>query len=134
VHEVITSCRDSGRQVAVVSNNADRAVRAYLTTHGLADRITAVAARTSSDPTLLKPNPHLIQQAIAQLSAQRAACVLVGDSTTDAQAATLAGTPSIGYANQPGKHEHLTQAGATTIITSLADLVLPLRARDASEL
>jgi phosphoglycolate phosphatase len=94
VHEVITSCRDSGRQVAVVSNNADRAVHAYLTKHGLADRITAVAARTSSDPTLLKPSPHLIQQAISQLRAQPAACVLVGDSTTDAQAATLAGIPS----------------------------------------
>ena len=83
VHEVVTSCRDSGRQVAVVSNNADRAVRAYLTRHGLADRIAVVAARTSSDPALLKPSPHLIQQAIAQLSARAAECILVGDSTTD---------------------------------------------------
>jgi HAD superfamily hydrolase (TIGR01662 family) len=133
VHEVITSCRDSGRQVAVVSNNADRAVRAYLTTHGLADRIAVVVARTSSDPALLKPSPHLIEQAIAQLSAEPTACVLIGDSTTDAQAATHAGIPSIGYANQPGKHQHLTQAGATAIITSLADLVLPLRTRSAPE-
>lgn len=134
VHEVITSCRDTGRLVAVVSNNSDRAVRAYLTSHGLADRIALVSARTSSDPALLKPSPHLIQQATAQLGAALTECVLVGDSATDPQAASLAGIPSIGYANQPGKHEQLTQAGAAAIITSLADLVLPLRTRNASDL
>jgi phosphoglycolate phosphatase len=61
VHEVVTSCRESGRQVVIVSNNADRAVRAYLTRHGLDDRINLNAARTSSNPALLKPSPHLIE-------------------------------------------------------------------------
>jgi HAD superfamily hydrolase (TIGR01509 family) len=129
VHEVVTSCRDSGRGVAVVSNNADRAVRAYLAQHGLDDRIKLVAARTSPDPALLKPSPHLIEQAIAGLGAPRAECVLVGDTTTDMQAARLAGIDSIGYANRPGKHASLAAAGATAVISSLADLVLPLRAR-----
>jgi len=59
VHDVVTSCRESGRLVAVVSNNSDRAVRAYLTRNGLADRVDLVAARTSLDPGLLKPSPHL---------------------------------------------------------------------------
>ncbi len=31
VHEVVTACRDSGRSVAVVSNNSARAVHAYST-------------------------------------------------------------------------------------------------------
>jgi phosphoglycolate phosphatase len=129
VHEVVTSCRDSGRSVAVVSNNADRAVRSYLTRHGLDDRIDLVAARTSCDPALLKPSPHQIEQAITSLSAQTAECVLVGDSTTDIQAARLAGIHSIGYANQVGKHARLTTAGAPTVVSSLADLVPVLRAR-----
>jgi hypothetical protein len=30
---------------------------------------------------------------------------------------------------QPGKTDTLTQAGATAVVTSLAELVLPLRAR-----
>ncbi len=55
-HDVVTSCRDSRRPIAVVSNNSDRAVRAYLSLHGLDDRIELVAARTSSDPALLKPS------------------------------------------------------------------------------
>jgi phosphoglycolate phosphatase len=129
VHEVVTSCRDSGRGVAVVSNNADRAVRAYLAQHGLDDRIELVAARTSPDPALLKPSPHLIEQAVTGLGAPPAECVLIGDSTTDMQAARLAGVASIGYANRPGKHASLTAAGALAVVSSLADLVLGLRAR-----
>ena len=55
VHDVVTSCRDSGRTVAVVSNNSDRAVRSYLQFHGLDDRVDLVVARTGSDPALLNP-------------------------------------------------------------------------------
>jgi phosphoglycolate phosphatase len=36
VHEVVTSCRESGRSVSVVSNNSERAVNTYLAQHGLA--------------------------------------------------------------------------------------------------
>jgi phosphoglycolate phosphatase len=129
VHDVVSSCRDSGRPVAVVSNNSERAVRAYLELHGLADRIDLLAARTSSDPALLKPSPHLIQQAITGLAAPADACVLIGDSTTDVQAARQAGIASIGYANRPGKHAALAEAGAAAVVSSLADLVLALRAR-----
>ncbi len=129
VHDVVTSCRDSGRPVAVVSNNAERAVRSYLALHGLDDRIDLIAARTSPDPALLKPSPHFISQAITGLRAQPGECVLIGDSTTDIQAANRAGIASIGYANRPGKPASLTAAGATAVVTSLADLVLPIRAR-----
>ena len=129
VHDVVTSCRDSRRPIAVVSNNSDRAVRAYLALHGLDDRIELIAARTSSDPGLLKPSPHLIDQAITGLGAPPGQCVLIGDSTTDMEVAELVGIDSIGYANKPGKHARLADAGATAIVSSLADLVLSLRAR-----
>jgi phosphoglycolate phosphatase len=129
VHDVVISARESGRTVAVVSNNSERAVRAYLAQHGLDDRIDYIAARTSADPALLKPSPHLIQQALTTLAAPADESVLVGDQTTDMQAARLAGIDSIGYANRPGKHAAFTEAGATAIVRSLAELVLPLRAR-----
>ena len=91
----------------MVSNNSERAVRAYLELHGLAGRIDLLAERTSSDPALLKPSPDLIQQAITGLAAPADACVLIGDSTTDMQDARQAGIASIGYANRPGKHTAL---------------------------
>jgi phosphoglycolate phosphatase len=129
VHDVITSCRDTGRQVAIVSNNADRAVRAYLGTHGLADRIDIIAARTSSNPALLKPSPYLIEHAMTQLRASADECLLIGDSVTDMEAATRIDVPAIGYANKPGKRERLTMARAEAVVSSLADLVLGLRSR-----
>jgi phosphoglycolate phosphatase len=129
VHEVVAACRESGRSVAVVSNNSERAVNSYLTQHGLDDRIDLVVARTSHDVTLLKPSPHLIEKTLAALGTEPAACALVGDSTTDIEAARLVGVPSIGYANRPGKHASLAVVGADAIVSSLADLVLVLRAR-----
>ena len=131
VHDVVTACQNSGRSVSVVSNNSARAVHAYLARHGLDDRISLVIARTSHDPALLKPSPHLITQAVEALDAEPGACTLVGDSVTDIQAARLASVQSIGYANKPGKRERLSEAGAGATINSLADLALRFRARVA---
>jgi HAD superfamily hydrolase (TIGR01509 family) len=129
VHDVIASARQSGRPVAVVSNNAERAVRTYLTTHGLDDRIDFITARTSPDPALLKPSPYLLEQAVARARVPTSACLLVGDSITDIQAADEIDMLCIGYANKPGKESRLAQAGATAIITTLTDLVLTYRAQ-----
>ena len=131
VHDVVTACQNSGRSVSIVSNNSARAVHAYLARHGLDDRISLVVARTSHDPALLKPSPHLITQAVEALDAEPGECTLVGDSVTDVQGARLAGVHSIGYANQPGQRERLSEAGAGAIINSLADLALRFRARVA---
>ncbi len=132
VHEVVTACQTSGRSIAVVSNNSTRTVHAYLTRHGLDDRISLVIARTNHDPALLKPSPHLITQAVKALNAEPSECTLVGDSVTDIQAARIAQIHSIGYANEPGKRERFTAAGAAAIVNSLADLALNLRAHRVS--
>jgi beta-phosphoglucomutase-like phosphatase (HAD superfamily) len=92
------------------------------------DGIRLVVARTSHDPALLKPNPHLINKAVRGLDAAPAASALVGDSFTDIEAAQRAGVASIGYADKPGKHERMTQLRAGAVITSMADLALSLRA------
>lgn len=99
----------------MVSNNSDRAVHSYLTRNGLDDRIDLVVARTSHDPALLKPSPHLIETALEALGAEPGVCAFVGDSTTDIEAARLVGVPSIGYANRPGKRASLTEAGADAV-------------------
>jgi phosphoglycolate phosphatase len=129
IHDVLAACRESGRTTAVVSNNAERAVQLYLTRHGLDDRTGPVFARTSRDPALLKPSPHLIDKAVQDLNADPAATALVGDSITDIEGSRLAGIDSIGYANKPGKYERMSAAGAGTVISTLAELALRLRAR-----
>jgi phosphoglycolate phosphatase len=129
LHALVTSCRESGRTVTVVSNNSARAVRAYLTDHALDGPIGVVIARTSPDPTLLKPCSHLLHQAITATHADPAACALVGDQVSDIDAARQAGIHSIGYANKPGKTASFADAHAGAIITSLAPLTLALHTR-----
>ena len=129
---LLAACRDSARTVTVVSNVSTAAIRAYLAHHNLDNLVAHVIARTSPDPSLLKPSSHLIEQALTTLNADPAACTMLGDSPTDIESAHKAGIASIGYANKPGKHELFTTASAGAIITSLADLALRLRAHDAS--
>jgi HAD superfamily hydrolase (TIGR01549 family) len=128
VHEVIASARESGRTVGVVSNNSPRAVNTYLDHRGLSDGVALVVARTSYDPALLKPSPHLIHEAVRGLDADPAVTALVGDSFTDIEAAHSANVASVGYANKPGKRERMIEQRAGAVITSMADLALSLRA------
>jgi phosphoglycolate phosphatase len=127
VHQVIASAHESGRIVGAVSNNSSRAVNAYLDRHSLSGGIRLVVARTSHDPALLKPSPHLINEAVHGLDADPTSTTLVGDSFTDIEAAHSAEVASIGYANKPGKRERMTQLRAGVVITSIADLALSLR-------
>jgi beta-phosphoglucomutase-like phosphatase (HAD superfamily) len=47
VYEVVTACQNTGRSVAVVSNNSARTVHACLTRHGLDDRVGTRCARVA---------------------------------------------------------------------------------------
>jgi phosphoglycolate phosphatase len=126
--ETIQACHDTGRTVAIVSNNSHDAVHTYLTTHQLADQINYISARTPADATRLKPHPHLVTQATQALNAEPAACVLTGDSITDIQAAHAAGVPAIGYANKTNKPARFTDTGvAVTVIAHMIDLATALR-------
>jgi phosphoglycolate phosphatase len=124
--QLLQACDRTGRQVAVVSNNSADAVRTYLGLHGLDRFVPTVAARTSSDPSLLKPSPFLVDRAVEQLHTDPAACVLIGDTVTDIEAAKAAGVRSIGHANKPGKSETLKSAGADAIVTTIDQIALAL--------
>jgi phosphoglycolate phosphatase len=129
IQDVIAACHQSGRVVAVISNNSASAVRAYLDTHDLASQVSAIAARTRPDPAILKPSPHLIKEAASALGTSQSTCAVVGDSQSDIQAAHSAGALSIGYAKTSADADDLAAAGAGAVILSLAELALQLRAR-----
>lgn len=113
--EVIVAAHTAGRQVAIVSNNSADAITRYLDAHRLTRYITAIIGRPHANPAGMKPNPEPIRQAIRAVDAEPHRCILVGDSTTDIEAARAAGTRSIGYANKSGKRERLAEAGADAI-------------------
>ncbi len=124
--EAILACHATNRAVAVVSNNSQAAVEAYLRTHQLDHHVDLVVGRTQPDPALLKPSPYLVVRAMRALGADRYDCAFVGDTPSDVQSARAAGIRSIGYANKPGKLDRLMRAGADAIITTMADLATAL--------
>jgi HAD superfamily hydrolase (TIGR01509 family) len=127
--EAILACHATDRPVAVVSNNSQAAVEAYLRTHQLHHHVDVVVGRTQPDPALLKPSPYLVVRAMQALRADRDGCAFVGDNRADVQSARAAGIRSIGYANKPGKLDRLMRANADAVITTMADLATALLAR-----
>jgi beta-phosphoglucomutase-like phosphatase (HAD superfamily) len=129
VHEALSACRDSGRTAAVIGRQAAEAVRTYLAKHGLTDQAAYVVTPGGYPPGHLQSVAHLLEDAIGALQATPAECVLITASPAGIDAAYGIGAQAIGYARTPGDREHLTDAGATCTIPSLADLTLRLRAR-----
>ncbi|MGC4940508.1 HAD family hydrolase [Kribbella sp. DT2] len=120
--ESIAACNASGRVVAIVSNNYGQAVTDYLARIGLAEQVAYIVGRNATDPTLMKPSPHLIEKAIQALNLESSDCVFVGDQTTDIEAGRAAGVPTIGYANKPGKVDALQSVGADVVLTGMLEL------------
>ncbi|MEU8607134.1 HAD-IA family hydrolase [Actinoplanes sp. NPDC048791] len=126
--DFLRTAHRTGRKVVIVSNNANMAVETYLRDHDLARYIDGVSARFDGmPPRLLKPHPFLIEHGLTTVHAQPAEAVFVGDSVTDVEAGRAAGTPTVGYANKPGKRQRLTNAGADTVIDAMQLLVPALQ-------
>ncbi|MGK5520751.1 HAD family hydrolase [Micromonospora sp. URMC 107] len=119
--EVIVAAQQTGRQVAVVSNNSANSVHAYLNARRLTAYVHPVIGRPEAAPERMKPDPFPVLAAVRELGAEPQDCVLVGDSVSDIEAAHAAGVAAIGYANKPGKRERFGAADA--VIDSMADLV-----------
>ena len=100
---------------------------AYLAATGI--ELDLVVGRTSPDPALLKPSPHLVTRAIDALGAATDESVLVGDSPSDIAAGRDAGIATIGYANKPGKHQRLTNAGAQLVVDDIRAIARALVAQ-----
>jgi HAD superfamily hydrolase (TIGR01549 family) len=124
---VLAACQDTRRPVAVVSNNSRDAVTRYLQLHNLSGQVAVVVGREDSAPSLMKPNPHLVDKAIGALNAIPEHCLMVGDSVSDIEAAAQSGVRSVGYANKPGKSEALHAAGADSVITTMELLATTLQ-------
>jgi phosphoglycolate phosphatase-like HAD superfamily hydrolase len=128
--DVITAAMETGRRLAVVSNNSVEAVNAYLELHGLRSSFSRLIGRYDGiDPELMKPNSHLVMLAIIGTDAAPWSTVLVGDSVSDITAARDVPIACIGYANKSGKAENLITSGANAIITDMTALADALRLR-----
>src|SRR4051812_1733575 len=104
VDDVIRAALDTGRRLAVVSNNSTEAVTAYLRRMGLLTSFGRVVARYDGmAPSFMKPSNHLIGLALFSTDAPPWSTTLVGDTVPDITASRSIQIATIGYANKPGK-------------------------------
>jgi beta-phosphoglucomutase-like phosphatase (HAD superfamily) len=68
-HDTLRGCREAGRAVVIVSNNAAQAVETYLDRHHLNGLVSAVLGRPYGRPDLMKPHPELVDRAVRILAA-----------------------------------------------------------------
>ncbi len=126
--EFMKACQLTNRPVAIVSNNSQPAITAYLDQMGLAGLVAHIEGRDPRNPALMKPHPATLERAVAALHGRAQTAVLVGDSITDLEAAHRAGIRSLGYANHPDKVLTLTGAGADAVATSMSLLATSITA------
>jgi len=122
-HDLMHAWSQTGRPLAIVSNNSTVAIETYLDLHELRPYVTYVSARTRPEPALLKPDPYLLNRAMTALGVPSEAVAFVGDSVTDVEAAHAVRCMSVGYANKPGKVDLLSSAGVDVIASQMGSLL-----------
>lgn len=118
-HDLIRIWHQSGRPLAIVSNNSIATIRSYLELYNLTPYIDFISGRFMADPSLPKPSPYLLNTAMTKLGVTPDGCVLLGDSISDIIAARAAGVEPIAYVNKYGKDALFAAEGAATVVTSI---------------
>lgn len=116
---LIERMRAAGLRVAVASSAQEDELAALLAVAGVRDLIES--ATSSSDAKQSKPDPDIIQAALARLGLPPAATIMLGDTPYDIEAAARAGVPTI--ALRCGGWANADLAGAHAIYQDPADLL-----------
>lgn len=120
VAAALTWAKRAGLGLAIVSANAESAIRLALGRLGVGADFAAVVGRTPDHP--LKPAPDMHREALRLLGCPPAAALAIGDSTADMAAATAAGMLAVGVAGGEGTSEDLFAAGACWVVADLTAL------------
>ncbi|WP_405912707.1 HAD family hydrolase [Streptomyces sp. NBC_00963] len=119
VDGVVRTWAATGGRLAVTTNHSPRAVREYVTGRGLDECFGPhIHGRAAADLQLLKPHPHMLEQALTGLGADRATTLVIGDSVPDLRAAQEVGLPFLGYATNDAAVDELASAGADLVLNT----------------
>ncbi|MEM9279083.1 MAG: HAD family phosphatase [Pseudomonadota bacterium] len=111
----------------VCSNGPQGKMRQMLSRVGLYDRFRPyVFSAQDVDPPLFKPKPDIFLKAVKEFAVQPEEAIVLEDSVHGIAGAVAAGTRVVGFTGAshtwPGHADQLTDAGAETVISRLADL------------
>ena len=117
-HELLVAIKDRGFQLVLASSGKKEFVERFL---DLVDgKSLADAWTTSEDAEQSKPEPDLLQSAMAKIQGGHG--LMIGDSTWDCIAAEKLSVPTLAVRTGGFSVEELTEAGAFRVFDSLVDL------------
>ena len=116
--ELMGDLKRRGHPVVLASSAKHEEVDHYLDL--LDARDLADAWTTSADVEATKPQPDLVQAALAKADIGEG--VMVGDTTWDCEAAKRAGVPAVAVRTGGFSEAELRDAGAVAVYTSIAEL------------
>lgn len=120
--ELLDALRERGLQVVLASSAIPRHAARVLRLLDAEER--AEASLTSEDAEQTKPDPELLEEAMARVDA--GATLLVGDSVWDVEAGLRAGVPTAAVLSGGYAEDELRAAGATWVFEDPADLLAHL--------
>jgi len=115
--ELIRGAVGAGLRLAIVSANAESAIRATLERLGVVEHFVTIVGRDPVRP--LKPEPDMHREALRVLGCPAESALGIGDSTNDVRAALAAGMLAVGVAGGEGSPADLLAAGASFVLADL---------------
>jgi phosphoglycolate phosphatase len=128
VVETLDLLSAEGWLLGIATGKAKRGLLAVLEMHGLRDRF--VVLRTADDGPG-KPHPFMLTSAMAEIGAEPAGTVMIGDTSFDIEMARAAGTLAVGVSWGYHPVEMLQAAGAHHLVHDYPALADMLRTRPA---
>ena len=122
--EALSACEEI--MLAIATGKSRRGVDAVLEREGLARHFISIQ---TADEHPSKPDPSMILQAMAETGATPPQTVMVGDTVFDIEMAVNAGVEGIGVAWGYHPAGDLSEAGASLVLPSSADLGPALQRR-----
>jgi HAD superfamily hydrolase (TIGR01509 family) len=116
--QLLKDLKERGCSVILASSAKEHDVERYIELLEAKDIIDG--ATSSADVEATKPEPDLVQAAIAKAKYDDA--IMIGDSTWDCIAATKAGIETIGVLTGGFSREELLDAGAAVVFESVEEL------------
>lgn len=121
VRELFQRLLDDGWKIGLASSAKGEELQTYKRLAQIDDLLDAETS--SDDAEKSKPFPDIFQAALAKLKLPPDACVVVGDSPYDAEAATKAAIRSIGFLCGGFPKDQLENAGFIGLYGGAADLL-----------
>ena len=117
--EALDALETAGFLLGIVTSRAQRRLLELLEAHDLRQRFVTLK---TVDHGPGKPNPHLLNLAMAEAGVDRSDTVMIGDTTFDIEMARNAGTASVGVSWGVHEVEELSAAGADHIVDAFHEV------------